>query len=281
VMLSVHCGTMLAHAANLKGFLQDRGYTVFLCNQIQPGAHFRNIISSYAASCKIFIAFMNGAWCNSRECDYEFNIALNTKHIRGKPYIIPLLLEDIPFYIQYPSAWGLLCSTNGLPLKHTDLNNHTWQKIENVVRQLAAPTAAPTVAPTTVPIIVPIIVPTTVPTTAPAVATITTTATANATTSPIAATTAATTVGLKYCGSYLTVTPATSYKDLYASLRTINHKPFTGDPVEIVLIKGHHTAISKKFTLSPSSEEKVPTHSLDDSLYLVGVRLDLTCDEDI
>lgn len=35
-------------------------------------------IGRNAAQCKVFVAFMNEGWCNSKECEYEFNIALGT-----------------------------------------------------------------------------------------------------------------------------------------------------------------------------------------------------------
>jgi len=77
---------------------------------------------------------MNAPWCRSKECDYEFNIAIRTKFVEGKPYILPLLLEDFPFYKQFPIVNGVLCSTNGLPIKEADLNDATWSKIFKLVK---------------------------------------------------------------------------------------------------------------------------------------------------
>lgn len=59
----------------------------------------------HAAQCKAFIPFINVPWCNSRECAYEFKIAVRKNLVnKGIPAIMPLLLEDFKVYDEYPMA---------------------------------------------------------------------------------------------------------------------------------------------------------------------------------
>lgn len=104
-------------------YLLDKGYNVFLCDQINVGENFRHLICLYAfycwyrndlqlnakfrnaARCLVFIPFINEEWCKSKECTYEFNIALSTKNRLGSPEILPVFLEKFDFYrdnIVYP-----------------------------------------------------------------------------------------------------------------------------------------------------------------------------------
>jgi len=136
VMLSVHCGTMLAHANNLKTYLLAQGYTVFLCDQMNIGDNYRTEISINASNCKAIIPFMNKPWCNSKECEFEFNIAVRTNFTNnGSPAIVPLLLEQFPEYKAYPTINGILCSTNGLPVTEDDLNDSTWEKLVKALHE--------------------------------------------------------------------------------------------------------------------------------------------------
>lgn len=49
------------------------------------------------------VPFINLPWCNSKECEYEFKIALrNNLSSRGVPHILPILLERSSAYGEYP-----------------------------------------------------------------------------------------------------------------------------------------------------------------------------------
>lgn len=63
------------------------------------------LIFRHARECKAFVPFMNKQWCVSRECGYEFKIALRKNMIsNGVPYILPLVLEDFKIYNEYPKS---------------------------------------------------------------------------------------------------------------------------------------------------------------------------------
>eukprot|EP00026_Physarum_polycephalum_P004998 Phypoly_transcript_05024.p1 GENE.Phypoly_transcript_05024~~Phypoly_transcript_05024.p1 ORF type:complete len:306 (+),score=38.23 Phypoly_transcript_05024:379-1296(+) len=167
-MLSVHCGTMLESANRLKQVLLKNGYDVFLCDQMQSGDNYRYEISLNAAQCHAFIPFMNAPWCKSKECEYEFNIALRMNFVKqGVPRIIPLILEDFPFYADYPTINGFLCSFNGLRVTPAELNDATWQKLLRALQKSATlfppmphraqPSSSP--APTPQPQVVPALKP--------------------------------------------------------------------------------------------------------------------------
>lgn len=104
-----------------------------------------------AAQCQVFVAFMNLPWCKSKECDYEFKIALLTKHVKARPYILPILLEDFAVYEQYPfifntieviflithrfgTVYGCLCSTQGIQVKPAELNDTLWNSVLAAIR---------------------------------------------------------------------------------------------------------------------------------------------------
>ena len=108
---------------------------MFMCDSIDAGVNYRSEISMYvvlplishafiksfitltsaspffyllaisrnASSCLAMVPFMNKAWCSSKECEFEFNIALrNSLTNYGTPFIIPLLLENLSVYKMYP-----------------------------------------------------------------------------------------------------------------------------------------------------------------------------------
>lgn len=98
------------------------GYSVFLCDQMNPGEDYRDEISLYvdsphplcsllftfffgtrhAAKCTAFIAFINLPWCQSWECSYEFKIAVRNNLVnKGRPQLIPILLESFSVYQEY------------------------------------------------------------------------------------------------------------------------------------------------------------------------------------
>jgi len=130
-MLSVHCDSMMPQAEQLRIYLVDQGYTVFLCNEIAVGVTYRTEICANAAKCDVFVAFINHGWCLSRECEYEFNIALSSslKSPTRTPHIIPILLEEFSFYETYSTVSGFLKNSMGIPVKPTELGVPTWTKV--------------------------------------------------------------------------------------------------------------------------------------------------------
>lgn len=57
---------------------------------------------SHAAKCKAFIPFINLPWCRSRECGYEFKIALRVNLVnQGSPLIFPLILDESKVFAEY------------------------------------------------------------------------------------------------------------------------------------------------------------------------------------
>lgn len=201
IMLSVHCGTMLASANLLKVLiaLKDipikslyrkcwlmKGTLCFFvikckqerilgmrsaCNTKISNMHGIILIYlySHAARCRAFIPFINSEWCKSRECGFEFKIALRKNLInQGSPAIIPILLEQFKvyeeypffnfflllffiiylFYIfwrwktkyfytrRYPSVYGFLCSTNGIVMNPPELLTTKWTSILDALKKL-------------------------------------------------------------------------------------------------------------------------------------------------
>jgi len=247
-MLSVHCASMLGNANNLKKFLEELGYTVFLCDQMLAGDQYRSAISGNALRCKVFIAFMNAKWCTSRECEYEFNIALRTNLTNaGVPKIIPLLLEDFALYKQYDSIYGMLCSTNGLVVKESELNLSTWQKIEQIlqlaVEKKGAPAPVPAIPPAELPL------PTvTVPVSAPA---------------PIVS------LGrFHFKGKILPITSVTTQKELYTHLKQLMPM-LRSCPVNLQIGKMAGKLEKTPFVLKGNDEKIGSGIELDGSEYVV------------
>jgi len=124
--------------------LIEKGYTVFLCDNIAVGDDFRLQISSNAASCKAFVMFINEPWCKSKECNYEFNIALKKSFMKGTPKLFPLILENFPVFEQYPVVDGFLCSTQGIVVPGFIPNEAIYTQIlVNLASQGITPSGVP------------------------------------------------------------------------------------------------------------------------------------------
>jgi len=124
---------MLKNAHALEDYLCKHGYTVFLCDNMSAGDNYRDAISFNAATCKAMVAFLNEPWCVSKECSYEFNIAMRKKFVKGRPELIPLILEDFGVYEKYPTIDGILCSVNGIWAKD-QLNEDIWNKVADALK---------------------------------------------------------------------------------------------------------------------------------------------------
>ncbi|KAI8613381.1 hypothetical protein BC830DRAFT_1170292 [Chytriomyces sp. MP71] len=82
VMLSIHCGSMEESALWLKGQLEARGVSVWVCtSELQGGDNYRDGIFQAVKSCRVLIPFVNQQWCNSGECEHEFLLAIRTNLI--------------------------------------------------------------------------------------------------------------------------------------------------------------------------------------------------------
>jgi len=75
IMISFNVRTARDLAVALKEKLHQHGYSTWLCLDMDVGSNFRSEIVLAATSSKIIIPLINEGWANSKECQYEINIA--------------------------------------------------------------------------------------------------------------------------------------------------------------------------------------------------------------
>ncbi|KAJ3191998.1 hypothetical protein HK101_007196 [Irineochytrium annulatum] len=88
VMISLHCASMGPSAAWLRGELQKRGVTAWVCtDELEAGVNYRDEIYAAVKTCRVFLPLINKKWADSGECESEYLLALRTNlisHDSGK-----------------------------------------------------------------------------------------------------------------------------------------------------------------------------------------------------
>lgn len=97
VMISLCCRTQMQLATKLRDFLHARNISTFLCMDMGAGQIYRNEIIVAAASSRYFIPLIDLAWADSRECEFETNIALRNSLIQSRPVITPVVPDPSQF----------------------------------------------------------------------------------------------------------------------------------------------------------------------------------------
>jgi len=106
-MISTHVSTTGKLANTIKKHLAEHGIKAWLCTQdISGGNHYRRGIAAAVKGCQIFLPLLNNEWCNSMECEVEFNMAFNLfthSHETGRtkkgeqrtPFFVPVALPGL------------------------------------------------------------------------------------------------------------------------------------------------------------------------------------------
>ena len=97
VMISLCCRTQMQLATKLRDFLHACNISTFLCMDMGAGQIYRNEIIVAAASSRYFIPLIDLAWADSRECEFETNIALRNSLIQSRPVIAPVVPDPSQF----------------------------------------------------------------------------------------------------------------------------------------------------------------------------------------
>lgn len=115
VMISLNCRTMLAKAQRFRSFLEAHGLKVWLCVNMIGGVDFRDEIIAAVDACEVFLPLINEAWCESKECKYEFNYGFR-KNLTSEaqiPAILPICFPDLQWN-KHAHVRALLANTNAI-----------------------------------------------------------------------------------------------------------------------------------------------------------------------
>jgi len=123
VMISFTVKSMTNTAKKLQVFLSERGYSTWLCLDIKPGESYRDRIIENVRFCNIFVPLINEDWAISKECEFEYNIALKSFNKTRKPVIIPLIIGMFDTS-QYNITEGILATTQVIFVENKDENAH-------------------------------------------------------------------------------------------------------------------------------------------------------------
>lgn len=138
-MISLQCSSAEKIAKELNSFLRNKGYSTWICIEMQGGVTYREEIVVNASGSKTMIALMNVRWAESKECRYEFNIALRSQLTKGLPHIIPIVLESFDFNT-YPLITGVMANTNAIFYNPKDPNSTWGQVVDSLSSVLVNPT---------------------------------------------------------------------------------------------------------------------------------------------
>lgn len=138
-MISLCCRTQMQLATKLRDFLHARNISTFLCMDMGAGQIYRNEIIVAAASSRYFIPLIDLAWADSRECEFETNIALRNSLIQSRPVIAPVVPDPSQFNALNEKAvvMGIFCTANA---EFVDPDNPE-QSFERLVQSIIAQTA--------------------------------------------------------------------------------------------------------------------------------------------
>jgi len=126
-MISLQCSSSESIARELNEFLHTKGLTTWICVEMQGGTNYREEIVINAAGSKAMVALMNTKWAESKECRYEFNIALRTNLTKGFPAIIPIIVENFDWNA-YPLLIGVMANTNAI-FYNPKNPKATWEQV--------------------------------------------------------------------------------------------------------------------------------------------------------
>jgi len=128
VMISLNLATATDLARSFQRFIEAKGFSTWICLDASAGNQFRTDIVSAASKSAVFLAFINEAWAKSKECQFEFNVALRKNLTKGRPEIIPVIVGQFDLDA-YPAVDGMLCNTNALFLPNPDDSGDCFDKI--------------------------------------------------------------------------------------------------------------------------------------------------------
>jgi len=123
----LQCSSSETMARELNQYIRDKGYSTWICVEMQGGNNYRDEIVVNAAGSKVLIALMNVKWADSKECRYEFNIALRANLTKGFPHIIPVIMENFD-WSSYPTLVGTMANTNAIFYEPNN-PSATWNKV--------------------------------------------------------------------------------------------------------------------------------------------------------
>jgi len=117
---------LLSTAQILQNFLQENGFSVFICDTIETSTNCRN------SAVKAYIVLINERWCISYESQLEFILTLRNNLVNESPIFVPVFFEDIKVYEKYPIVNSFLCNMNGIGVPGGNITPDFFQKIMEV-----------------------------------------------------------------------------------------------------------------------------------------------------
>jgi len=139
IMISFHVATMEEIARKLQAYLKERGFSAWICLDIKPGEDYRDKIIDSARFSKAFIPLINENWAISKECEYEYNVALRNYNKTKSPVIIPLVFGVFDTS-HYNIIEGLLATINVIfveDYKNEEKLKHSFKQAVDVIEGLA------------------------------------------------------------------------------------------------------------------------------------------------
>ncbi|KAJ3006472.1 UNVERIFIED_CONTAM: hypothetical protein HDU68_004041 [Siphonaria sp. JEL0065] len=144
VFISLHVGSCLKMASEMKAQLEERGFKVWLCTKMDGGESYRDQIAGAVEKTIVVIPLINSYWAESGECEDEFNHARRqnlTSHQRGRtshpeprqPIIFPFFLPGLDFN-KYTHIRLLASSVNFLPLDPNNITDAVNRLVASISR---------------------------------------------------------------------------------------------------------------------------------------------------
>lgn len=133
VMISLNCRTMSDTAIQLKKYLQSKGFSTWICMDMDGGQAFRSEIVVAATASKVFLPLINEAWALSKECQYEYNIAQRNELTVESPVVLPVIVEEFDFK-KHPSVFGMMANTNALFMTDVSAQESVFENVITSIR---------------------------------------------------------------------------------------------------------------------------------------------------
>ena len=114
-------------------YLKKKNIPNWCClKDLSEGQEFRNEIISAVNTSKYFLILLTEDWVNSKECQYEYNMAERLNRKKGNPLIVPLVI-DPEIEDKSPVAFAILANYQGIFIDQES----KWMEGFNKVAQLA------------------------------------------------------------------------------------------------------------------------------------------------
>lgn len=138
MFVSLKVSSTAAYANALVLELRTAGLEVWICSDLKAGDAYREEIVVNATTARSFVCLIDKAWAESGECRFEFNTAMRTFLTKGKPIMLPVLMDPALTFDKYPLLTGLMANTNALIV-----NLHAKETAKQILKSLKVAGIAP------------------------------------------------------------------------------------------------------------------------------------------